>query len=71
MMGQMAGMVAVMFSLEVWGVWINHFLTFLVILAASGKLVDRFCFDNFLPSSFLYDHPCFDISCSGYHCAGH
>ena len=36
-----------MLSLEVWRVWINHFLTFFVILAASGKLVDRFCFAYF------------------------
>jgi hypothetical protein len=43
--------------MEVWRLWINHFLTFLVILAASGKLVDRFCFAYFLPLSFLYDPP--------------
>ncbi len=64
MMEQMAGMVScVMLGLEV---WINHFLTFLVILAASGKLVDRFCFAYFFAFELSVRSPCFDISCGGH-----
>jgi hypothetical protein len=54
-----------MLSLEVWRVWINHFLTFLVILVASGKLVDRFCFAYSFAYELYVRSPCFDITCGG------